>query len=290
MVTQSYVRSKEAKSQGGPLDGTDSYIDTIGTSSTTFKHPGFHVNTEDECSDNIYMEIVISPVVGTAFEDIWVVVPAYREELAIGNTLAQISQFLPNIVVVDDGSGDKTGTIARSLGASVVSHPINLGQGASLQTGIDFALASGAKFICTFDADGQHDPSTIALMHRRLLETDADIVLGSRFLGSTVNMPMAKRYILRAAIAFTRFQTKLPLTDTHNGLRMFTRSSALRIKIRQPGMAHASEILSEIVKLKFKVIEVPTIISYTDYSKAKGQPLSNSVKILLELFYAAICR
>jgi len=195
-----------------------------------------------------------------------------------------------HIVVVDDGSTDGTADAARSKAAVVVSHPVNLGQGAALQTGLDFALRRGADYICTFDADGQHDPATIALMLQRLTDSGAEVALGSRFLGGTIDMPVLRRFMLNVAIAFTRLQTRLPLTDTHNGLRMFTRRAASQIRINHSGMAHGSEILSSIVKLKLSVIEVPTIVRYTDYSKRKGQSISNSVHIMIDLMYAALCR
>lgn len=221
---------------------------------------------------------------------LWVIVPAFEESAVIAATLRGIRSAVSNIVVVDDGSRDETGLVARSSGAFVVTHPINLGQGAALQTGIDFALRRGAEYLCTFDADGQHDPATIETMLERMIESGADVALASRFLGSTIDMPGIRRMVLKVAVAFTRFQTKLPLTDTHNGLRMFTRAAASQIRIRQSGMAHGSEILSSIEKLGLSVIEVPTIVRYTEYSKRKGQSISNSVKIVIDLMYAALCR
>ena len=225
-----------------------------------------------------------------ALEGLWVIVPAYQEGAAIAQTVAGLRRFVTHIVVVDDGSTDGTPAVAAASGAVVLSHPINVGQGAALQTGFDFALKRGAAFICTFDADGQHDPATIPLLLERLTETSAQVALGSRFLGGTIGMSCFRRAVLKLAIAFTRIQTRMPLTDTHNGLRLFTRQAALKIRISQSGMAHGSELISSIVRLKLAVIEVPTIVRYTDYSKRKGQKLSNSVKIVCDLMYAALCR
>lgn len=225
-----------------------------------------------------------------AMERLWVIVPAYQERAAIAQTIAGLRRFVTNIVVVDDGSTDGTRAVAAASGAIVISHPINVGQGAALQTGFDFALQRGAAFVCTFDADGQHDPATIPLMLEKLTEASADVALGSRFLGGTIGMSRSRRAVLSLAVAFTRLQTRLPLTDTHNGLRLFTRDAALKICISQSGMAHGSELLSSIVRLELAAIEVPTIVRYTDYSNRKGQSLSNSVKIVCELMYAALCR
>jgi len=223
-------------------------------------------------------------------EGLWVVVPAYNEAAVIATTLAELLAVAGNVVVVDDGSTDDTAERARAAGARVLRHVLNLGQGAALQTGIDYALERGARYVCTFDADGQHDARTIEAMLALARTSGADAVLGSRFLGTTEGMPRLRGWFLRAAIAFTRLQTGLPLTDTHNGLRLFAASALARVRIEQPGMAHASELLERIAKERLHVVELPTTVRYTDYSKAKGQKLSQSVRIMFDLLYAAWSR
>lgn len=219
--------------------------------------------------------------------DVWIVVPAYQEAGAIEKTLRGLFAYLPNVVVVDDGSTDDTAAAALRAGANVVRHAVNLGQGAALATGLAYALRRGASHICTFDADGQHDPQTIDAMYARIVEGNADIVLGSRFLGSAVGMTAIRRAFLRCAVFVTRLHTGLALSDTHNGLRMMTRSAAERMRLVQPRMAHGSEILGEIARLRLNYVEVPTTIAYTEYSRRKGQSLFNSVKIVFDLLYAA---
>src|SRR5205085_520196 len=140
----------------------------------------------------------------------------------------------------------RTAEIALAFGAAVIRHPLNLGQGAALQTGIDYALAHGAEFIVTFDGDGQHRAADIAALIAALIEEHADFALGSRFLGQSPNLPVLRRFVLHAATLFTRLSTGLPLTDTHNGLRAMTRKGASCISLRQNRMAHASELLSQI--------------------------------------------
>jgi glycosyltransferase involved in cell wall biosynthesis len=167
----------------------------------------------------------------------------------------------------------------------VLRHPVNIGQGGALRTGIEFALAQGATQVCTFDADGQHDPASIDSMREALRESNADVALGSRFLGASIGMPALKRFTLKVGIAITRLHSGLPLSDTHNGLRLFTRRAASSIRINQMGMAHGSEILSELARNRLTYVEVPTTIRYTDYSKRKGQSIGNSVKILTDLWY-----
>jgi glycosyltransferase involved in cell wall biosynthesis len=221
---------------------------------------------------------------------LWVVVPAFNEAGSIAAVLRGLGEHAPRIVVVDDGSTDKTSEIALGMRAVVVRHAVNLGQGAALQTGIDYALARNASHICTFDADGQHDPATIETMLVSLEAAGADVALGSRFMDGTPEMPALRRAFLRLAIRFTRFQTGLHLTDAHNGLRLLTRYAAETVRIQQPGMAHASEILVAIARRGLHYVEVPTKVTYTDYSLAKGQRLANSVKILFDLVYAAWTR
>lgn len=221
---------------------------------------------------------------------LWVIVPAYNEESAIGGTLAGLRPYMPNVLVVDDGSSDRTGRIARRRGAIVLRHVANLGQGAALQTGIDAALAWGARMVCTFDADGQHDVGAIARMVDMQRQSGADVVLASRFLSGQARIPPVRRFVLGLALKFTRMQTRLSVTDTHNGLRLLTREAAKRIRIRQNGMAHASELLSEIAAKRLSYVEVPSTVTYTRYSLRKGQSVFDSVKILFDIVYAAWSR
>jgi polyprenyl-phospho-N-acetylgalactosaminyl synthase len=166
----------------------------------------------------------------------------------------------------------------------VIRHPFNLGQGAALQTGIDYALAQAAEVIVTFDADGQHRLSDISRLAEALVQERADFALGSRFLGQAPNLPPLRRLVLRAATAFTRLTTGLQLTDTHNGLRAMTRRGAAAIRLRQNRMAHASEWLSQIAASGLRYVERPVTIEYTAYSLAKGQSIADAVLILLDLF------
>ena len=221
---------------------------------------------------------------------VWIVVPAYNEEATVQRAVRELRRLYTNIVVVDDCSNDETAYWASAGGAHVVRHPFNLGQGASLQTGITFALKKGAGHIVTFDADLQHRSEDIPALLDALSKTGADFALGSRFLGSALNIDPSRKLLLRAAVLFTRLTTGLKLTDVHNGLRAMTRRAASALYIRQNRMAHASEILQQIAESRLKYVEVPVTIDYTPYSKAKGQKLSNSVGIMLELLTGALQR
>jgi glycosyltransferase involved in cell wall biosynthesis len=136
-----------------------------------------------------------------ALAGLWIVIPAYNESSVLAHTLAGLAGAGARLLVVDDGSSDATSAIAEASGAMVARHVINLGQGAALQTGIALALARGADFVCTFDADGQHEPTTVDRMHALLLgDPTVDVVLASRFLGSPLEMSYVRRLLLRTAI------------------------------------------------------------------------------------------
>lgn len=214
---------------------------------------------------------------------VWVVIPAYNEAMVISQVVADLVRQNYTIVVVDDGSSDGTGIRAGKAGACVVTHPMNLGQGAALQTGIRFALIHGARYIVTFDADGQHRPSDVGRLLGALAAHGVDYVLGSRFLDGPVAMPASRQFLLRAATLFTRLTSGMRVTDTHNGLRAMTGRGAKHISLRQNRMAHASELLHQIAQSGLGYVEVPVTIDYSSYSLAKGQRLADSLRILLDL-------
>jgi glycosyltransferase involved in cell wall biosynthesis len=215
---------------------------------------------------------------------VYVIIPAYNEARVIFRVVSEVMRASYSVVVIDDGSSDATAEQARAAGATIIRHPFNLGQGAALQTGIDYALAQAADCIVTFDADGQHRVSDISRLIDALVRERADFVLGSRFLGQAPNLPPLRRLVLHAATAFTRLTTGLQLTDTHNGLRAMTRRGASVIKLRQNRMAHASEYLAQIAHSGLRYVEEPVTIEYSAYSLAKGQHVRDAVHILLDLF------
>ena len=200
----------------------------------------------------------------------FVVIAAFNEARVIRNVASQVHRLGYSTVVVDDGSNDGTPSEALRSGARP-RHPFNLGQGAALQSGIDFALREGAEIIVTFDADGQHSAADIERLARALEIDKADFALGSRFLDNSSDIPTSRRLLLKAVIAFTRVTTGLKLTDAHNGLRAMTRRGAEAIRLRQNRMAHASEFLSQVAASGLPYVEQSVTIKYTAYSLAKGQ-------------------
>lgn len=211
-----------------------------------------------------------------------VVIPAYNEAEAIGAVVAELVARGHEVIVVDDGSRDATADVAKRHGAIVLRHAVNRGQGAALQTGIACALQRGAEEIVTFDSDGQHAAEDVERLVAPLRAGRADVVLGSRFIGTTEGMTRRRRAILAAAVIFTRVASGVRVTDTHNGLRAFTRAAAAKLDIRLDRMAHASELLDQIVRHELRYEEVPVHVRYTDYSRRKGQSSFAALRILAD--------
>lgn len=220
----------------------------------------------------------------TRYHDVWIVIPAFNEASVIGDVISDVRSVFGNVVCVDDGSRDDTSDRAHQAGAHVVRHPVNLGQGAAIQTGVEYARnRPGANVFATFDADGQHRVKDVVRMIDRLTAEDLDIVIGTRFGDrAPERMPKLKRLLLPIIAKLSPASRKLHLTDAHNGLRVFDRTVADGLNLTMNGMAHASEFVALIVENHWRVAEEPVEILYTDYSMSKGQPLVNGVNIIFD--------
>jgi len=225
-----------------------------------------------------------APVPAPDRGDVWVVVPVFNEATVVAAVASEILQSFPNVVCVDDGSGDDSAAQITTTGAHLVQHPINLGQGAALQTGLSYAKARpGARFFITFDSDGQHRVEDALAMLDVARSGAADVVLGSRFLTQQTDVPRVKRIVLRTVVALSPTSRRLKLSDAHNGLRVLTKPVVDDLKITMHDMAHASEIIGYLAGSDWRVKEVPVTVNYTDYSRSKGQSLVNGVNILFDL-------
>ena len=228
----------------------------------------------------------------THYPDVWIVVPAFNEAAVIGEVVADLRSVFDHVVCVDDGSADGTGKIALRAGAHLLRHPINLGQGAAIQTGVEYARNQpGAKVFATFDADGQHRIKDLAAMIDRLAAGDVDVVIGTRFGRARTSLasldsrpPLLKRIVLRTAARLSPRGRRLGLTDTNNGLRVFNKKVADGLDITMSGMSHANEFVMLIAENNWRVVEEPIEVLYTEYSKSKGQPLLNGVNIIFDGF------
>ncbi len=217
-------------------------------------------------------------------KDTYVIVPVYNEEPVIKDVINNLSTYFPNIICVDDGSTDNSAVEISETNATLLKHSTNRGQGAALRTGIQHALNDPeAQYFITFDADGQHHTMDALMLVETLRHSGKDIILGSRFLGEAENISWIKKVLLKAAVIFTNKTTGVKLTDAHNGLRSFNRRFAENLRLRSSGMAHASEFIYRIAEGKFSYDELPVTITYTKYSKSKGQSIFNAFNILKEL-------
>lgn len=218
---------------------------------------------------------------------VFVVVPAYNEGAAIRAAIEPLLQCGYQVVVVDDGSTDSTWQAVDGLRVYRLRHPINLGQGAALQTGTEFAVGEGAQFVVHFDADGQHQAEDVASLLAALIADQADVALGSRFLRPehARMVPPARRWLLRCGVLFHGLVTGLWLTDAHNGLRALTRKAAAALRLRENRQAHASEILLWMRRGGWRRVEVPTAIRYHEYARRKGQSAANALVIGMDLLW-----
>lgn len=219
-----------------------------------------------------------------AKNSVYIIIPSFNEAEVIGDTIEPLLKEGYEVVVVDDASTDRTEQLLDGKKIHYLKHRVNLGQGAAIQTGINYAFKKGAEIFVTFDADGQHDETDIGELTRKLENEGLDVVLGSRFLvGSVTNMGLGRRIILWFGRWLNYIFTGILLTDAHNGLRVFNRKTAGILNLKENRMAHATEILLQIKKHRLRYGEAPSHIRYTNYSRKKGQSLLNSVKIFFEL-------
>lgn len=215
---------------------------------------------------------------------------AYNEGEVIAGVVRPLVESHYQVVVVDDGSRDATAERARAAGAAVVRHPINRGQGAALQSGLRYALRHGARILVTFDADGQHAADDISRLVGPIAGGTADIVLGSRFIEHAADVPATRRLLLRLAVAFTGVVSGIRLTDAHNGLRALSRRAAEQVDLQLDRMAHASEIIDQLVRTGLPLVEVSVTVRYTPYSLRKGQRAGHAARIVWDYLLNKVSR
>ena len=215
----------------------------------------------------------------------YVIISAYNESTVVRSVLEKVLAKFEHVICVDDGSRDATAIEIAKTKALIVRHCINMGAGAGIQTGVDFALQDPeAAYFILFDADGQHSVEDATRMLQRLKTDDLDIVIGSRFLGKEAKaMPTVKRFLLKAAAWFSYITSGVRLSDSHVGLRVFNRRFAEKLQLTMPDFAHASELVHRIVEHQFAFAEEPVTITYTDYSRRKGQPVINAINIAFDV-------
>ncbi|MDD4333343.1 MAG: glycosyltransferase family 2 protein [Patescibacteria group bacterium] len=221
---------------------------------------------------------------------IYCIIPAYNEEKNILKVINEVTLLVDEVVVVDDASTDKTVEILKNnifKNLIILEHPINRGQGAALQTGNEYAIKNGADIIVHFDADGQFVADEIKDIVKPIINGEADVVLGSRFLEKKSAIPFFKKtVIMPMARLVNKIFLGIDLTDPQSGFRAMSRNAAEKINIEQDRMAHCSEILAKTFSQKLRVKEVAIHVIYYNF----GQKFSDGIKILKELFIGSLVK
>ncbi|HIH11079.1 TPA: glycosyltransferase family 2 protein [Candidatus Woesearchaeota archaeon] len=211
--------------------------------------------------------------------DIVVVIPAYNEEKYIGAVVEEVKKYVPNVIVIDDGSRDRTAEIAKQHKVILIRHSTNLGKGAALRNGCDFAIKKGAKALVVLDADGQHDPSKIPEFLGKLSEFG--LVFGYRELSTT--MPFILRFGNRFISKSTHILYGISLRDTQSGYRAFTAETYPTIRWESSDYGMESEMIAKAGKHRLKYAEIPIQTIYAD--KYKGTTVIDGIKIVMKMVW-----
>ena len=220
-------------------------------------------------------------VKGTAPQNITVILPALNEEVSIGSVVLLTKFYADNVIVVDDGSSDRTAEIARNAGAEVVQHEINKGKGAALKTGFAAAANLGADIIVTMDSDGQHNPDDIPKLVGPIIKGEADMVNGSRYLnGLDKNTPAYRRIGQTVLDGVTNLNSGLKITDSQSGFRAFSASTKDIFRFNAQGMAIESEMLADAGHHGLRITEVEIGVRY-DVDCSTENPIKHGLGVLL---------
>lgn len=217
---------------------------------------------------------------GTAPQNITVILPAYNEEVSIGSIVLLTRFYADNVIVVDDGSSDRTAEVAKKAGAEVIIHEVNQGKGGALKTGFTAAADLGADIIVTMDSDGQHNPVDIPKLVAPIIEGSADMVNGSRYLnGLDKNTPIYRRFGQIILDRFTNMNSGLRITDSQSGFRAFAASTKDIFRFNAQGMAIESEMLADAGKSCLRIKEVEIGVRY-DVGCSTVNPIKYFIEVL----------
>jgi glycosyltransferase involved in cell wall biosynthesis len=207
-------------------------------------------------------------------------IPAFNEEKNIGVILTKLKKISKDIIVCDDGSSDLTAEIAKGLGANVISHKRNLGYGAGIRTIFLKAKEINADILITFDADGQHRIEDISTILKPMTNDEADIIIGSRFLVENNEIPKYRKIGIKAITSITNSSIGKKLSDSQSGFRAYNKKILENITPSESGMGVSTEILIKASKKKFRITEVPIVVSYEGDTSTQN-PVSHGASVIL---------
>ena len=208
-------------------------------------------------------------------------IPAFNEERTIARVVIEAQRYVDRVVVCDDGSTDLTGVIAERLGAVVVRHERNMGYGAALRSLFLKAREMGADVMVTLDADGQHDPSYIPKLVEPILNGEADIVIGSRFLNGGRGVPGYRRWGIKVITGLARRASYRELTDAQSGFRAYGRRALEAITPVECGMGVSTEILLKARDSGLRIKELPIEVNYDVENPSTRNPLYHGLSVVL---------
>ena len=194
--------------------------------------------------------------------DVTVGIPAYNEEKNIASIIVKLKKISSRIIICNDGSTDSTGLIAKELGAIVINHQKNQGYGAAIKSIFLKSKEIGTKVLVTLDADGQHDVNEIDKLLKPITDDKCDIVIGSRFLSETENVPSYRKLGINVITKLTNASIKKNLTDSQSGFRAYNKKVIEQVQLSDSGMGVSTEILIKASSKEFRIAEVPITISY----------------------------
>ena len=207
-------------------------------------------------------------------------IPAFNEEKNIGKVIVTLKKITNDIIVCDDGSNDLTKEIAEGLGAKVISHSKNMGYGEAIKSIFNEAKKKEADILVTFDADGQHRPEDIMSLTKPIIDQQAEVVIGSRFLKNETNMPKYRKIGVKVLTKVTNMSIKENLTDSQSGLRAYQKKVLQNISLTDSGMGISTEILIKSHQEEFRIVEVPIQILYGKNTSTHN-PVSHGTSVLL---------
>lgn len=220
-----------------------------------------------------------------------VILPAYNEAEVITEVIADIKRVLDcPVLVVDDGSTDETYQRVKAANIPVLRHPINRGAGAACMTGIAFARLKNYSCIAFMDADGQHIAEDLVPLFHRLQETQADLVIGSRFLSKNKQIPVIRRFYNQIANTLTNTFCQGRYSDTQSGFRLLGENAIAKINLHQDDFSYCSEMIIHAEQEGLKIEECPISVRYTPYSMRKGQDFQVGIKTAFNFLWRLLFR